>query len=431
MGGAPTFRRGGQDLAVWAESWPKGPPGRASGLLATAHDRRPSRPGAGALIGAPRSYAAECHDRTLGADRNAPGTGAETGSVHRVRGRRRHPPARAGQGVVAARLPRCVRGRPAQPGPADPLRDPQRATRRRRRAHVRALDRPLAAAAPARRAAVLRRHPPRRRRLRPAGVQPVLRARVHQRAGDDRPRRGPGARRRSPAGASARRRRRSLGVQPGAAGRLRRPRRARRGRGGRRRDHRGRRGVDARRSRRPRGRAARPRPGPRGVRPVDVRGDVRRPRDRVDRAALAGRAGDRRQAHGRRPRGVAVPEAPARPADRGRPRPPQRRGVPRLHARLPLLPGRHDHAAGPRAAGRAGPHDGRRGPAPHGLRRGQPDLAVDGRPERRRVDRRWDPRRSRGRRAGVHHDRQPAVAARRRLHGRAWPARSTRDAAAG
>ena len=53
----------------------------------------------------------------------------------------------------------------------------------------------------------------------------------------------------------------------------------------------------------------------------------------------------RRQAHGRRPRRVAVPEAAARAAHRGRARPPQRRDLPRLHARLPLLPGRDDHAA--------------------------------------------------------------------------------------
>ena len=51
------------------------------------------------------------------------------------------------------------------------------------------VDRPVGAAAPARPAAVLRRHPPRRRRLRPAGVQPVVGAGLHERARDDRPRR--------------------------------------------------------------------------------------------------------------------------------------------------------------------------------------------------------------------------------------------------
>ena len=88
------------------------------------------------------------------------------------------------------------------------------------------------------------------------------------------------------------------------------------------------------------------------LRPVALRGDLRRTPHRRRDAPLPGRAGDRRQADRRRSRGVAVPEAPAGAADRGRPRPPQRRGVPRLHPRVPLLPGRHDHPSGPRAAGR-------------------------------------------------------------------------------
>ena len=65
------------------------------------------------------------------------------------------------------------------------------------------------------------------------------------------------------------------------------------------------------------------------------------------------RPGRGRQAHGRRPRRVAVPEAAARAARRGRARPAERRDLPRLHARLPLLPGRDDHPArcgsGPRS----------------------------------------------------------------------------------
>ena len=59
-----------------------------------------------------------------------------------------------------------------------------------------------------------------------------------------------------------------------------------------------------------------------------------------DHAALSRRARGRRQAHGRRPRRLAVPEAAARAARRGRARPAQRRDLPRLHPRLPLLPGR-------------------------------------------------------------------------------------------
>ena len=103
--------------------------------------------------------------------------------------------------------------------------------------------------------------------------------------------------------APARRRRRPLGVQPRAAGRLRRPRRARRGRGGRRRDHRGRRRLDRA--------AAAPiatavlrdlAQVPGRVRAVAVRGRLRRPGARRRHAALRRRAGDGRQAHGRRPR---------------------------------------------------------------------------------------------------------------------------------
>ena len=56
--------------------------------------------------------------------------------------------------------------------------------------------------------------------------------------------------------------------------------------------------------------------------------------------ALPRRARRGREAHRRRPRRLAVPEAPARAAHRGRARPPQRRGLPRLHPGLPLLPGR-------------------------------------------------------------------------------------------
>ena len=80
--------------------------------------------------------------------------------------------------------------------------------------------------------------------------------------------------------------------------------------------------------------------------PVDVRRHVRRSGDRRRHAPLPGRPGDGRQADGRRPRAVAVPEAPARAAHRGRPRPPQRRGLPRLHTGVPLLPGGDDHPSG-------------------------------------------------------------------------------------
>ena len=50
-------------------------------------------------------------------------------------------PSRARTGGVAAAVPRHVRDRAAQPGPPDPLRDPERARRRRGRAGLRPLDR--------------------------------------------------------------------------------------------------------------------------------------------------------------------------------------------------------------------------------------------------------------------------------------------------
>ena len=65
------------------------------------------------------------------------------------------------------------------------------------------------------------------------------------------------------------------------------------------------------------------------------------------------------------------------PLDRGGARPPQRRGVPRLHTRVPVLPGGDDHAPGARAPGRPGAHDGARRPAPHRVRRGRAHVAVD------------------------------------------------------
>ena len=92
---------------------------------------------------------------------------------------------------------------------------------------------------------------------------------------------------------------------------------------------------------------------------VEYDGPVHRRRH----ATVRRRAGNGRQADGRRSRSVAVPQAPARAADRGRSRPPQRRGLSRLHTGVPVLSGGHDHPSGTRAPGRAGPHDGRRGAA--------------------------------------------------------------------
>ena len=75
--------------------------------------------------------------------------------------------------------------------------------------------------------------------LRPAGLQPVGRARLHQPAELHRPGRRARAGRRPPPRGPADRRRRPLHLQPRAAGRLPRPGRAGRRRGGGQRDHRG------------------------------------------------------------------------------------------------------------------------------------------------------------------------------------------------
>ena len=55
------------------------------------------------------------------------------------------------------------------------------------------------------------------------------------------------------------------------------------------------------------------------------------------------------QAHADGPRRVALPEAAAGAARRDRARAVLGRDLPRLHARLPVLPGRHDHPPGARA----------------------------------------------------------------------------------
>ena len=118
----------------------------------------------------------------------------------------------------------------------------------------------------------------------------------------------------------------------------------------------------------------------RGLRPRPLRAPLRRRRPAgghraVDRPG----PGQRGEAHRRRPGRVALPPQPAGPADRGGPRPAQRRGLPGLHPGLPVLPGRDDHPPRPRAPGRPGAPDGARRPGLDRLRRGGPHLAVDGR----------------------------------------------------
>ena len=362
------------------------------------------------------------HDRTLGADRTAPGPGAEAGSLHRLRGRRHHPSARTREGVLAARLPRRLRGRPAQPGPADPLRDPQRARRRRRRADLRALDRPRRGCSGSTACRCSPSTP-----TAPAGdfdmlafnlsselvftnvLEMIDLAGVPVRAADRRPStrwswsvatprstpsRSPTS---STSSCSARARRSSA----------RSPRSSRRG--------------SRDRARRVATTCCGSLAQVAGVYVpslYDVIYDG--PAIVVGRAALRRRPGDRRQAHRRRPRRLAVPEAPARAAHRGRPRPPQRRGLPRLHARLPVLPGGHDHPSRARAARRPGAHDGRRRAcaAPATTRSALTSLSTADFSGIESVvggilaDHAADLQR------GLLADRQPAVAARRRLHRR-------------
>ena len=115
---------------------------------------------------------------------------------------RRRRAGRGGQGLgrghraLGADVPGRLRGRPAQPGRADPLRGAQRAARRARRAHVRGLAGPRDADARARRAAVHRRRAPAGRRVRPVRHLVRHRAGLHQPADRARPGRHPAAGRR-------------------------------------------------------------------------------------------------------------------------------------------------------------------------------------------------------------------------------------------
>ena len=103
---------------------------------------------------------------------------------------------------------------------------------------LRPLDRPRGGPAPGGHPAVLGGHAPQRRRVRRHRLQPVLRARLHQRPQLPRPGRRARAQRRSHRRAPAGRRGRSRHLQPRAARRLPRLRRARRRRGGGQRDQR-------------------------------------------------------------------------------------------------------------------------------------------------------------------------------------------------
>ena len=284
-----------------------------------------------------------------------------------------------GTGRLAAGLPRHLRDRAAQPGAADPLRDPERARRRRRRARLRARG-PTSRRCCARDGLPLFSVDTHRagRRLRRARLQPVGRARLHERARTAST--SPACRcaaSRAPARAPARRRRRPLHVQPRAAGRLRR-RRSCIGdgeevvgeitevvgawkRGGR---------AD------PRAACCASSPTIPGVYvpamyDVDVRRAVHRARSR---RAIADVPARRREAHGRRPRRVAVPEAASSCRS---PRSCTTGSTSRSSAGCTrgcrFCQAGHDHPPGARAPGRAGAHDGRS----EGLRRtGYDEVAL-------------------------------------------------------
>ena len=93
-----------------------------------------------------------------------------------------------------ADVPGRLRGRPAQPGRHDPVRGPQRAARRARRAHLQRLARPRHEDARARRPGLHRRRAPPGQGLRRARHLLLHRARLHQHARGPRPRRHPAAR---------------------------------------------------------------------------------------------------------------------------------------------------------------------------------------------------------------------------------------------
>ena len=293
----------------------------------------------------------------LATDRTTAPRRGQAGALHRGRAGGTVPRAPSGRGGLDAPVPRHLRDRPAQPGVADPLRDPQRAAGRPGRTGLCALGRHGGGDAVGRRAALQRGAARRRPALRRDGLQPLRRAGLHQRPQPPRPGRGAAARRRTGSGGPVGRRRGALRLQPRTVGRLRRrlrPGRRRRGRGGDQRGpgRRGWPGAEPRPGDRERA-PTRPGAGRRGVRPGALPFDLPRRPTRLHRAHPAGRARRGGQADGGRPGRVALSGPPLGAPDRGRARPAERRGLPGLHPRLPVLPGRHDHPPGPRAAGRS------------------------------------------------------------------------------
>ena len=123
-------------------------PARPGGGGATLvqRDRRPEhRRGGPVRLPRPRGTAAACR---------------EARAVRRGRAQRPGQALGRGAGPVGADVPRRLRGRPAQPGHPDPLRDPQRAAGRAGRALLRGVAGPRGADARGARARVHRRRAP-------------------------------------------------------------------------------------------------------------------------------------------------------------------------------------------------------------------------------------------------------------------------------
>ena len=138
-------------------------------------------------------------------------------------------------------------------------------------------------------------------------------------------------------------------------------------------------------TRRSRGAADAARPHRRRLRPGVLHG--RLPARRPDPARRPGRARGpvaRVQAHRHGPGRLALPQAAPRAAGRVRPRAHVGRDLPRLHPRLPVLPGGHDHPPGARALHHRHRRDGRARPGRHRLRGGRPALPLQRRPLRDR-----------------------------------------------
>ena len=213
------------------------------------------------------------------------------------------------------------------------------------------------------------------------------RARLHQPAHRARPGRHPAPRRRPRRRRPDRARRRPRRLQPRAGRRLHRRRRPRRRRGGRARDLRRRPRVEGRGPSRwsPDELLRRLAVGGSVYVPALLRRDVRRRRDHRGGGAQPPRhPAPRPQAHPDGPRRLAVPRQAPGAARRDRARALQRRDLPGLHPRLPVLPGRHDHPPGPGALDQHHRRHGRERHPRVRLRGGRPAVAVERRPHRDR-----------------------------------------------